>query len=103
MTAPKAVAAELATKLVELGVNLAAVKRVGVQHLEVCPFPQTRRWLRGRILDRLRDAGEGWTRFEDAIGTHDITSVVEALRVLAVEGLVEIDPAGSNAVRLPIA
>ncbi|HYX10841.1 MAG TPA: A/G-specific adenine glycosylase [Candidatus Acidoferrum sp.] len=67
------------------------------------PFPQTRRWLRGRILDRLRDAGEGWTRFEDAIGTHDITSVVEALHALAVEGLVEIDPAGSNAARLPIA
>jgi len=66
-------------------------------------FEQTRRWLRGRILDRLRDEGAAWTPFEGAIGTHDVASVTEALRALAAEGLVELDQAGSTRARLPIA
>ena len=35
-------------------------------------FPSTTRWLRGRIVDRARDADDcDWISFGDAIGTHD--------------------------------
>ena len=68
------------------------------------PFPSSRRWLRGRILDRLRDADDdAWIRFDDPIGDHDRIAVGEALRAMAREGLVELspDPAPLRA-RLPI-
>jgi A/G-specific adenine glycosylase len=55
------------------------------------PFSTTRRWLRGRILDRLREAdGDGWTAFDDPIGGHDRAAVAAALHVLAGEGMVEL-------------
>ena len=66
-------------------------------------FASTRRWLRGRILDRLRDAdGDGWTIFDAAIGGHDPGTVIEALTTLAEEGMVEIAAAtevGRSALR----
>ncbi len=35
-------------------------------------FPSTTRWLRGRIVDRLRAAvGDGWTVIEAPLGSHD--------------------------------
>ena len=55
-------------------------------------FTTTRRWLRGRILDRLREtAGEGWATFDGAMGEHDRTAVAATLRTLAAEGMVELD------------
>ena len=57
------------------------------------PFPATTRWLRGRIVDRLRAAlGDGWTVIDGPIGDHDRAAVTMALRALAREGLVELDP-----------
>ncbi len=61
-------------------------------------FDRTNRWLRGRILDRLRAVdGDGWSAFAEPIGAHDRPSVDAALRSLADEGLVELamvdDPA----------
>jgi A/G-specific adenine glycosylase len=71
------------------------------------PFPSTNRWLRGRIVDRLRNAtGAAWTRFDGPIGSHDPDAVVTALEGLAREGLVELDGAASSRgrrARLPVA
>jgi A/G-specific adenine glycosylase len=52
-------------------------------------FESTSRWLRGRILDRLRDA-EGWITFEGAIGAHDSIAVRESIAKLAAEGMIEL-------------
>jgi A/G-specific adenine glycosylase len=58
------------------------------------PFPSTTRWLRGRILDRLRTApGDSWVTLDSAIGTHDLARVREAAASMATDGLIEIDPA----------
>jgi A/G-specific adenine glycosylase len=65
-------------------------------------FSSSSRWLRGRILDRLRDATPpGWARFGDAMGTHDDEAVNAALTTLAMEGLLELDPADPQRARLP--
>lgn len=55
-------------------------------------FVLTTRWLRGRIIDRLRDATDGdWVTFEAAIGTHDREAVVASLSRLSMEGMIELD------------
>lgn len=57
------------------------------------PFPSTSRWLRGRLVDRLRAAPDGgWTRIEGPIGNHDQTAVAVALTALARERMVEVRP-----------
>jgi A/G-specific adenine glycosylase len=66
------------------------------------PFPASSRWLRGRILDRLRDA-EGWVELDEVIGAHDRAAVETALRDLAADGLAERDAGRSLRARLPIA
>jgi A/G-specific adenine glycosylase len=64
-------------------------------------FPSTSRWLRGRILDRLRDAPDAaWVTFDAAIGTHDVDAVTLALSGLATEHLLELDGTPTRA-RLP--
>jgi A/G-specific adenine glycosylase len=52
-------------------------------------FEATNRWLRGRILDRLRDADD-WVAFDGAIGEHDRTAVRESVARLAAEGMIEL-------------
>ena len=53
-------------------------------------FPSTTRWLRGRILDRLRDASDGtWVTFESPIGAHPVDAVIRELARLAKEGMLE--------------
>jgi A/G-specific adenine glycosylase len=57
------------------------------------PFQATSRWLRGRIVDRLRDvAGDGWAVVEAPIGSHDQRAVTAALDGLARDGLIEFEP-----------
>jgi A/G-specific adenine glycosylase len=69
---------------------------------EVVAFPATGRWLRGRILDRLRDAGmDGWASFREAIGLHDEAAVAAALAALAREGLADLHPDDPRLARLP--
>lgn len=64
------------------------------------PFPATNRWLRGRILDRLRALPDGeWTTIAAPLGVHDADAVGRAIAGLAREGLLEARPDG--AVRLP--
>lgn len=64
------------------------------------PFPSTRRWLRGRIVEHLRALPDGaWTIIEGPIGEHDAAAVAAALDGLVGEGMAERGPDG--AVRLP--
>lgn len=71
------------------------------------PFPTTTRWLRGRILDRLRAAtGDAWVDLDAPIGDHDVAKVVAAASAMANDGLVELattSPAGTVRARLPTA
>lgn len=53
-------------------------------------FESTTRWLRGRILDRLRDAPD-WVTFDHSIGSHDRTAVQASLSRLSIEGMIELD------------
>ena len=53
------------------------------------PFRSTNRWLRGRIVERLRDATlDGWVTF-GPMGAHDARAVAEALAALEREGFLE--------------
>ena len=55
------------------------------------PFEATNRWLRGRILDRLREAADhDWVALDGAIGTHELDRVHRAATSLAAEGMVEL-------------
>jgi A/G-specific adenine glycosylase len=66
------------------------------------PFRATSRWLRGRILDLLRDAPDGgWTPIAGPIGAHDAGAIRVALAALSVDGLVELDPVDPGRARLP--
>ena len=66
-------------------------------------FTTTNRWLRGRILDRLRAAsGTAWTTVDDPIGEHDGVAVARALTALANDGLIDLDPADARRARLAL-
>ena len=69
------------------------------------PFASTNRWLRGRILDRLRAVdGDGWTTLDGPIGDHDLAAVLRAALAMARDGVVELrETEGSITVRLPLA
>jgi A/G-specific adenine glycosylase len=59
------------------------------------PFESTTRWLRGRIVDRLRDVPPGTTvAFDGPLGLHAPEAVSVALASLAADGLVELDAVG---------
>ena len=70
------------------------------------PFPSTNRWLRGRILDRLRAAQDGeWVPLESSIGIHDLGRVRAAANAMAADGVVELgpeDPETGLRARLPL-
>lgn len=54
-------------------------------------FAETTRWLRGRLLDLLRDArANDWTAISPPIGLHGEDVVVQALTKMAAEGLIEV-------------
>ena len=68
------------------------------------PFPATTRWLRGQIVDRLREAtDEDWVSIVAPIGSHGDRAVGDALRALAREGLVELaDPEATESEPSPV-
>lgn len=67
-------------------------------------FPSTTRWLRGRILDALRDAEDGaWTRIPAPLGAHDRSRVSAGLTSLVLDGLAERHPDDPGLARLPLA
>lgn len=66
-------------------------------------FASTRRWLRGRVLDRARAAqGATWVAYPEGIGMHSRAAVREAVLALVGEGMLEAreGPEGLEA-RLP--
>ncbi|HEV2006346.1 MAG TPA: hypothetical protein VGQ85_06985 [Candidatus Limnocylindrales bacterium] len=66
------------------------------------PFRSTSRWLRGRILDRLRDSTGGtWVAFDEPIGDHDPATVAAVLNRLARDRLVELRDGSPIEARLP--
>ncbi|MEW5990631.1 MAG: A/G-specific adenine glycosylase [Chloroflexota bacterium] len=67
-------------------------------------FESTSRWLRGLILDALRDAPpEGWARLDAPLGGHDGPALETALSGLARDGLAERHPTDASLARLPLA
>lgn len=65
-------------------------------------FKATTRWLRGRLMDLLRDAPHGeWTELVSPIGVHGREAVLMALKQLAAEELVETHASLPLHARLP--
>lgn len=72
------------------------------------PFSSTNRWLRGRILDRLRAMPDGeWVVLAESIGLHGVAAVMNAAQAMAADGVLELHPGsardGSLRARLPLA
>jgi len=66
------------------------------------PFTSTTRWLRGRLVDRLRETpGQAWTAIRGPIGEHGAEAIDRALAALAKDGVVEIDAVDRRRARLP--
>jgi len=74
----------------------------GATRERAAPFEMTSRWLRGRIVDLLREGDDdAWVALGPAIGSHDHAAVGVALAALAREGLLERDPTDPRRARLP--
>lgn len=72
------------------GLRTAAAPTRAVRE-PAAPFTSTTRWLRGRILDRLRAAPDGeWVALDAAIGTHDLVRVRAAADAMAADGVLEL-------------
>lgn len=71
------------------------------------PFRDTDRWLRGRILDRLRLAPDGaWVSLDGPIGTHSRERVRVVSQAMASDGVIELERTaaeGDPRARLPLA
>lgn len=84
--------------------QLHRVHRPRPSRAPAIPFANTSRWLRGRIVDRLRDADVGsWTVVAAPIGSHRAIAVRSALVALARDGVVELDPGDPDRARLATA
>ena len=65
------------------------------------PYATTSRWLRGRIVDRLRaEPDAGWTAVEAPMGGHGAAAVETALAALEREGLIQLSEADGVGPRL---
>ena len=65
------------------------------------PFASTSRWLRGRILDQLRDVPDDeWGAVVGPLGEHEDRAVDTALLAMESEGLIERDRSDPGRVRL---
>jgi adenine-specific DNA glycosylase len=73
----------------------APAPRAGRARPARIPFEETARWLRGRLVDRLRDAVPGTALvIGGPLGIHSADAVALALAGLARDGIVELDAAG---------
>jgi A/G-specific adenine glycosylase len=64
-------------------------------------FTSTSRWLRGRILDQLRDVpDDAWGAITGPIGEHDGPAIGTALLAMEAEGLIERDRSDPDRARL---
>jgi A/G-specific adenine glycosylase len=83
-----------------------AVRTTGTARGPAIPFPSTTRWLRGRILDRLRAVDDAsWVTLEGAIGAHGPERVRSAATALARDGMLELEEREDATIRarLPLA
>jgi A/G-specific adenine glycosylase len=86
------------------GARTAPIRPQPRARVPATPFHATTRWLRGRLVDRLREApGPTWTEIESPIGRHDAAAVERALAGLARDGVVELDPDDIRRARLATA
>jgi len=66
-------------------------------------FEASSRWLRGRIVERLRDAADrSWVPFDQPIGAHGEDAIDTALGALERDGLLERHPDRARVARLPM-
>lgn len=64
-------------------------------------FEATTRWLRGRIIDRLRDAPDGtWVTFDRPLGEHPVDAIGVELERLVADGFLERHPDDARSTRL---
>jgi A/G-specific adenine glycosylase len=81
----------------------APVTHPTLAHAPAIPFTSTTRWLRGRIVDRLRAApGAAWSSIDGPIGDHDLPAVRAAIAALARDGIVELHPTDPARARLAL-
>jgi A/G-specific adenine glycosylase len=84
-----------------VGINARSARRRAARE-RPAPFSSTNRWLRGRILDRLRAIeNDRWLSFPGGIGSHGRDAVDAALIALAREGMIELHSTDPPAARLP--
>jgi A/G-specific adenine glycosylase len=80
----------------------ARATRVPRRRRVSAPYVGSTRWLRGRLLERLRRVRDGeWTTFDAPVGAGDADDVRKALGAMARDGLVELDAADHMRARLP--
>jgi len=80
-----------------------ASRATRVSRVRGVPFSATTRWLRGRIVDRLRSAsGSAWSTVAAPVGDHDATAVRAALAALARDGIIERHETDPDRARLAI-
>lgn len=63
------------------------------------PFTKTARWLRGRLLDELREAGRAGVQIAGERGEHNEAAVAATINKMVSEGLAE--SLGGDRYRLP--
>ena len=77
------------------GVDAAGVGGPAPRPRRATPFEGTSRWLRGRLVDRLREApADAAVDLAGPHGGHSAEAVERALSALAREGLIELDARG---------
>ncbi len=85
------------------GLPARAAAPVPAPRRAAIPFEHTARWLRGRIVDRLRDAPDGASvALDGSLGVHSGEAVAAALAALAHDGIVELDAAGRARLAGPV-
>ncbi|HUQ43015.1 MAG TPA: A/G-specific adenine glycosylase [Candidatus Limnocylindria bacterium] len=84
------------------GATVPPRTRPGMARRPTPRFESTSRWLRGRILDQLRDAPDGAAvAFDAGIGEHPVEAVHRALAEMARDGVIHLDPVRSDRACLP--
>jgi A/G-specific adenine glycosylase len=92
-----------AAEATTVGEGTSPVRSATRARVRATPFPATSRWLRGRIIDRLREAdGADWLELAVPIGVHDRSAVALTLGLLEADGLVERHPESALMARLPL-
>jgi len=94
---PKCEACPVATWCMSVGRVRTLVRRTSSNEPA---FELTTRWLRGRIIERLRALDDdAWDRLPRSIGEHDVEAIESAVAALRREGMLE--QRSDGAVRLP--